>query len=342
MAHGIHVKSVAVVGAGAAGITGPLCVTYFIIIDSLLSLNTTVEDVAVIGGSGKGRERWRFTLRKHDFARDIDEWWHDDFDAVVLANGHYGVPFIPEVKGLKEYLAVFPGRVIHSKVYRRPLLFKNKKVLAIGNSASGHDLTAELATAVKQPVYQSRRSKSRWDGDEPPAGHAWKPTIKEFLPPGRIIFEDNPFEYQAIAIARLFAGTQARDLPILEEQEKWEQEREKGVHTQQIKFHDVEWGTGETLGWFGELYQIAGLRQLTGEGRNLPVTGEDVRWAIEHLRKYSEPEPRRHLTVGGSEDQGTKVMTPDALVRLRNEGKSEWVVVKTRPRVPKKDPLAFI
>ncbi|CAL3966197.1 unnamed protein product [Diplocarpon coronariae] len=318
MAHGIHVKSVAVVGAGAAGtitasaLAAEKCFDRIQVFErresaggtwqgsnskySLLSLNTTVEDVAVIGGSGKGRERWRLTLRKHDFARDIDE----------------------------------------------PLLFKNKKVLAIGNSASGHDLTAELATAVKQPVYQSRRSKSRWDGDEPPAGHAWKPTIKEFLPPGRIIFEDNPFEYQAIAIARLFAGTQARDLPILEEQEKWEQEREKGVHTQQIKFHDVEWGTGETLGWFGELYQIAGLRQLTGEGRNLPVTGEDVRWAIEHLRKYSEPEPRRHLTVGGSEDQGTKVMTPDALVRLRNEGKSEWVVVKTRPRVPKKDPLAFI
>ncbi|KAK6584703.1 hypothetical protein PZA11_002927 [Diplocarpon coronariae] len=300
MAHGIHVKSVAVVGAGAA--------------DSLLSLNTTVEDVAVIGGSGKGRERWRFTLRKHDFARDIDEWWHDDFDAVVLANGHYGVPFIPEVKGLKEYLGVFPGRVIHSRVYRRPFFFKNKKVLTIEKN--------KLDKNYLHTFF-----------------HDFKTLAIVGLPR---VLTFRSFEYQAIAIARLFAGRQARDLPILEEQEKWEQEREKRVHTQQIKFHDVEWGTGETLGWFGELYQIAGLRQLTGEGRNPPVTGEDVRWAIEHLRKYSEPEPRRHLTVGGSEDQGTKVMTPDALVRLRNEGKSEWVVVKTGPRVPKKDSLAFI
>ena len=62
--------------------------------DSLLSLNTTVEDVSVIRCSKKGRERWRLTLRKYDCVRDVDVWWQDEFDAVILANGHYGVPFV--------------------------------------------------------------------------------------------------------------------------------------------------------------------------------------------------------------------------------------------------------
>lgn len=63
----------------------------------------------------------------------------------------------------------------------------------IGNSASGHDVTAELVQTAKLPVYQSRRSKSRWDGDEPPIGIAWKPVIEEFFPDGRILFNDGTY-----------------------------------------------------------------------------------------------------------------------------------------------------
>lgn len=63
-------------------------------LDSLLSLNTTVEDVSVIKGSIRGRERWRLALRKRDYVRGVDVWWEEEFDAVILANGHYSVPFV--------------------------------------------------------------------------------------------------------------------------------------------------------------------------------------------------------------------------------------------------------
>lgn len=69
--------------------------------DSLLSLNTTVEDVSVIKGSKKGHERWRLTLRKYDGVRSVDVWWQDEFDAVVLANGHYGVPFVSQFHSIQ-------------------------------------------------------------------------------------------------------------------------------------------------------------------------------------------------------------------------------------------------
>ena len=109
--------------------------------DALLSLNTTVEDVTLITTPKKVEERWKLTLRKHDSAQKVDVWWEEAFDAVVLANGHYSVPFIPEVKGLAEYIARFPGKILHSKTYRSPSIYRSKRVLTIGNSASGHDGT---------------------------------------------------------------------------------------------------------------------------------------------------------------------------------------------------------
>lgn len=93
--------------------------------------------------------------------------------------------------GLEDYIEKFPGRVIHSKSYRSPFNFKDKKVIVIGNAASGHDITSALVKTAKLPVYQSRRSASRWDGDEPPPGIVWKPIIKKYLPTGEIVFEDD-------------------------------------------------------------------------------------------------------------------------------------------------------
>lgn len=57
--------------------------------DSALQLNTTVEDVTRMK-----HDRWKLTLRKHDAARNVDRWWQEDFDGLILANGHYSVPFV--------------------------------------------------------------------------------------------------------------------------------------------------------------------------------------------------------------------------------------------------------
>ena len=356
--------------------------------DVLLSLNTTVEDLTVIPSLTSGSEKWNLTLRRHDPVQNVDIWWEEIFDAVVLANGHYSIPFVPEVKGLAEYISLFPDRVTHSKTYRSPSLFKNKKVLVIGNSASGHDVANELIQTVHLPLYHSRRSASRWDGDEPPPGIAWKPIIKEFLPNGRIVFEDHTylddidsviyctgykasyhfwnakkngreiynyeanklvktylhtffrdfpttlgivgmprvltfrsFEYQAIALARVFSGHDRGRLLSTgrEEMERWEREREDVRRNDGKKFHDIDWETGETWGWLQELYNIAGLPKLGGEGRTPPVLGEEVRWAVEHLRKYPEPGKDGNKF----EDVGEN---------------GEWVIVRKN----RKDLLAFI
>ena len=266
----------------------------------------------------------------------------------------------PAVKGLDEYIHRFPKRVSHSKSYRTADLYFNKRVLVIGNSASGHDITAQLVKSGKPklPVYQSRRSRSRWDGVGPPAGVEWKPIIQEYSSSTNdIIFVDNTrltdvdtviyctgyrasfpfwnaranggpiydytddrllksyqhtfssafprtlgivglprvltfrsFEYQAVALARLFAGRNATPLPPPSEQEKWEKDRAELVRKQKRKFHDIPWDNGETMDWFRVLFEMSGLPVLEGWGRFPPVLGEDLRWAIEHVRKYPDPD----------------------------------------------------
>ncbi|KAF2963648.1 hypothetical protein GQX73_g9922 [Xylaria multiplex] len=85
----------------------------------------------------------------------------EDFDGVVVASGHYHVPFVPSVPGLSVWKDRFPGRVIHSKSYRTPEPFRGKTVLLVGAGASSLDIACEV-DALGGKVYQSRR-ESKYD-----------------------------------------------------------------------------------------------------------------------------------------------------------------------------------
>jgi cation diffusion facilitator CzcD-associated flavoprotein CzcO len=78
------------------------------------------------------------------------------FDAVVVASGHYNMPRIPELPGLREWKARYPDRIMHSKGYRTPVPFQNKSLLVIGAGASSTDIVKE-ATPIARAVYQSSR-----------------------------------------------------------------------------------------------------------------------------------------------------------------------------------------
>lgn len=86
--------------------------------EDLVSYSTTVERAEKIG------EEWKVTLRKE--GRERDYWWTETFDAVVVASGHYSVPYIPAIEGLEEFEKSRPGSVIHSKHFRGRDLFKGK------------------------------------------------------------------------------------------------------------------------------------------------------------------------------------------------------------------------
>lgn len=50
----------------------------------------------------------------------------EEFDAVVVASGHYNDPFVPDIPGLVEFDKEHPGAILHSKFYRRPEQFQGK------------------------------------------------------------------------------------------------------------------------------------------------------------------------------------------------------------------------
>lgn len=90
----------------------------------LVQYNTTVERAVKDQSSGK----WTLTLRRTESEGDnqFDYWWEEVFDAVVVASGHYAVPYIPAISGLKEFAARFPGSVEHTKHYRVPEKYRGK------------------------------------------------------------------------------------------------------------------------------------------------------------------------------------------------------------------------
>lgn len=233
----------------------------------------------------------------------------------------------------------------------------------MGNSASGHDAAADLVSVAKKPIYWSIRSKTKWDGAQPPPGLEWKPTIEEFRrEDGSVLFSDGSivedidaiiyctgykssfpfwneaangrplwdyktdrmvgnyqhtflrdyptigivglprtltfrsFEYQAIALARLWSNRNKFPLPDAAKQEEWELERLKQSQENKTKFHNIPWDTGETHGYLNYLYTFAGLPTLAGDGRVPPALTREMVWAIENIRKYPEPGKDKRAT----------------------------------------------
>lgn len=102
--------------------------------DGFLQLSTTVEEIKKLPPSnGQSAERWKLTLRKHDALRKVDVWWEEEFDAVILANGHYAVPYVSlpsTTENQSSAPLTTPGppsqrpRRIHSKIPRPHLPLK--------------------------------------------------------------------------------------------------------------------------------------------------------------------------------------------------------------------------
>jgi cation diffusion facilitator CzcD-associated flavoprotein CzcO len=89
--------------------------------ENYVCYGTTVELAEKVG------KQWRLVLRREGGTNGEDDYWYEDyFDAVIVANGHYNVPYIPKVDGLKEFEQNRPGSVKHTKMFRGPDAYKGK------------------------------------------------------------------------------------------------------------------------------------------------------------------------------------------------------------------------
>ncbi|KAI0007317.1 thiol-specific monooxygenase [Xylariaceae sp. FL0662B] len=129
--------------------------------EKLISFNTTVER------ADKRGHNWVLTLRRELPGDEKDYWWQEEFDAAIVASGHYNIPYIPQIPGLAEYEDAFPGSIKHSKHFRSVDVFTGKRVIVVGGSVSAFDAIHEIRTVAKHPVISSLR--------EPLPAFGWAP-----------------------------------------------------------------------------------------------------------------------------------------------------------------------
>ena len=69
----------------------------------IISFQTQVLDVRLTK-----EEKWTVKTQKvsQDEAGEAQE---ETYDAVIVANGHFNIPYIPEVKGIEEWSKAYPG-----------------------------------------------------------------------------------------------------------------------------------------------------------------------------------------------------------------------------------------
>lgn len=94
-------------------------------VNHLVQFETQVLDVRLLDSKMDQnglKEQWSVKTKGVVTGEEKDEV----FDAVVVANGHFFVPFIPDAPGIKEWHQKHPGSITHSKFYRNPEAFKDK------------------------------------------------------------------------------------------------------------------------------------------------------------------------------------------------------------------------
>ncbi|KAG6840677.1 hypothetical protein C0991_005138 [Blastosporella zonata] len=158
-----------------------------------ISFNTRVEVVEKRYNEYSEEAGWTLTLKKvvHTGLQTSKAiWTTDNFDAVVVASGRYNAPNVPNISGLAAWADRFPGKLIHSRQYRRGEAFVNKTVLIVGAATSGGEISRDLSQHVHK-IYQSVRpdnsTRNHFQLDlflrRLPPNVTIVPEIKHFLPP---------------------------------------------------------------------------------------------------------------------------------------------------------------
>lgn len=123
--------------------------------DDHIKINTSVELVS----KTENRNKWNLVLRM--FGKDQDYVWNESFDAVVVATGHYDVPYIPNVPGLQEFYDNSKNTIIHTKAYRSREDFKNKKTIVVGASVSAMDAIQDILEIADTKIISSQKKTSQ-------------------------------------------------------------------------------------------------------------------------------------------------------------------------------------
>ncbi|XP_063231831.1 uncharacterized protein LOC134536150 isoform X2 [Bacillus rossius redtenbacheri] len=104
-----------------------------------LEFRTHVKEVRPVDRNGE--QAWRVAVEDSATKEEKVE----EFDAVIVCNGHFCTPYIPSIPGIED----FKGVPIHSHVYRNPEIYKERTVIILGANSSGVDICLEVSKYAK-------------------------------------------------------------------------------------------------------------------------------------------------------------------------------------------------
>ncbi|KIJ10475.1 hypothetical protein PAXINDRAFT_172105 [Paxillus involutus ATCC 200175] len=111
-----------------------------------------------------------------------------EFDHLVVANGHYRLPRVPDIPGLEHWMTT--RKAFHSAWYRKPLQVDfGLKVLVVGAGPSGRDIATEMRTHARTVIHSVTGGVSQGDEHFKIRG---KPL--HFYDDGRVLFEGDVIE----------------------------------------------------------------------------------------------------------------------------------------------------
>lgn len=117
---------------------------------------TQLRPLQHCGNAAWAGGQWRATWAVDGTAHE------EDFDAAVVAVGHYEVPFVPEIPGQHAWLDAAPcvRRVMHARHYKNADSFAGRSVLVVGGRSSGVDINREVH-GVASWLYSLEKSCAR-------------------------------------------------------------------------------------------------------------------------------------------------------------------------------------
>ncbi|KAL4631387.1 flavin-containing monooxygenase FMO GS-OX-like 4 isoform X1 [Arapaima gigas] len=106
----------------------------------------------------------------------------EQFDAVMICNGHFFDPYIPAIPGMDK----FPGTLMHSHDYRSAEPFAGKSVVVLGAGLSGLDIAMELSGVEAEVILSHGQC---------PLSSPLPPRVEQ-APPVARVHEDGTLQFQ--------------------------------------------------------------------------------------------------------------------------------------------------
>jgi trimethylamine monooxygenase len=119
-------------------------------------------------------DKQEFTVTVNDY--NTGETKEEIFSHVIVANGIYSTPNLPDFPGLND----FQGRILHSHDFRDAREFSQKKVLIVGAGYSGEDIVLHCIKFDAKRVILSHRTRPKGETCIMPDSVEEKPLVERF------------------------------------------------------------------------------------------------------------------------------------------------------------------